>query len=49
MVVSSLPEKTRVGEAARALTAPLWPWRVARHISVRVSHTLTCAGAQQTQ
>ena len=42
MVVSSEPEKTRSGEAARARTAPEWPVSVARHCSVATSHTLTC-------
>ena len=41
MVVSSLPEKTLVGEAASALTAPVCPCKVAKHIRVSVSHTRT--------
>ena len=42
MVVSSEPEKTRLEEAARARTAPLWPVSVARHFRVSTSQTRTC-------
>lgn len=42
MVVSSEPEKTRSGEAAKARTAPEWPVSVARHARLSTSHTRTC-------
>ena len=42
MVVSSEPEKTRVGDAESARTAPLCPVSVDRHARLCTSHTRTC-------